>query len=64
MVGVVKERRGVEVEGETVLMGDVVRFYELPCSADEESGRHFDLKPENGATPGCIAQGIQSFKVL
>lgn len=43
---------------------DVVRFYDLPCSADEESGNHFDIAPGDGATPGCRAQAIRSYKVL
>ncbi|KAL6702624.1 hypothetical protein ACN47E_001293 [Coniothyrium glycines] len=41
-----------------------LRFYNLPCSADEESGNHFDIGPSNGATPGCFAQAIRSYKVL
>ncbi|CAO2648675.1 Nn.00g079420.m01.CDS01 [Neocucurbitaria sp. VM-36] len=41
-----------------------LRFYTLPCCADEESGQHFDIGPNDPKVPGCIAQGIRSYKVL
>ncbi|KAF1844492.1 uncharacterized protein K460DRAFT_365456 [Cucurbitaria berberidis CBS 394.84] len=41
-----------------------LRFYALPCSADEESGNHFDIAPRDPKVPGCIAQAIRSYKVL